>query len=261
MASRKEQREEARRQREEREAEERKKARRKRRLWQVGAPLVVAIAVIVIVVLISSSGSSSDQKVSKKDERAVTDRFAGIAQDGITLGNPEAKVTIYEFADLQCPFCRDAALGSLPTIVNDYVKSGRVRVEFRNFSILGPDSDRAARAVQGAADQGKAFQFIDLWYRNQGEENTGYVTDEFIRRIAVGARVPNPDAVVEASNNPEKTESMTLAERDADEFGIDGTPAYLLGQTGEQLQILQVQNPNDPNLFAQSIDRLLAGQE
>ena len=59
----------------------------------------------------------------------------------------------------------------------------------------------------------------------------------------------------------ERYQNQVAAQRDAEQFGVDSTPSYLIGRTGGQLQILQVQNPSDPNLFAQSIDRLLRQQE
>jgi protein-disulfide isomerase len=228
--------------------------------------LGVALVVVLIAVIISSRSSEAVRKGGEQEGpvvggSVVSQRFQGIPQDGLTLGDPEAPVTLVEFADLQCPFCKQASDNSLPTLVDRYVKTGRLRIEFRNFAILGPDSEKAARALQGAAEQGKAWQFIDLWYLNQGEENSGYVTDPFIMRIARGAGVSDPQAVVDASNDVEDMSTIEAARRDAEEFGVDSTPSYLLGRTGDQLQILMVQNPSDPNLFAQSIDRLLARQE
>ena len=182
MASRKEQREEARREREQREAEERKKQRRKRRLWQIGSIVVVAAAAIVIAVLISSSGS--DTKPSKAEAQQTASLFEGVAQSGRTLGNPDAPVTIYEFADLQCPFCKEFTLGAFPQIVEKYVKPGKVKIEFRNLTFLGPDSVTAARAAAAAGNQNKLWDFVDLFYHNQGAENSGYVTDKFIEDLA-----------------------------------------------------------------------------
>jgi protein-disulfide isomerase len=227
LASRKEQREEARRQREEREAEERKKARRKRRLWQVGAAIVVAVAVIVIAVVVSSSGGS-DQKVSRKEGRQAQDAFGGIAQNGVTLGNPQAKVTMYEFADLQCPFCREyTTQGAFHELVQKYVKPGKVKMVWRNLTFIGGDSVTAARAAIAAGAQNRLWQFVDLFYKNQGTENTGYVTDKFLSDIAKGAGVDEAKLNSDISA-PFVEEELGTAQQEASRFGINSTPSFLI---------------------------------
>src|SRR3954452_20493060 len=152
-------------------------------MWQVGSALVVAAAVVVIAILVSSSGSSKP-KVTKKESAAATDLFTGVAQNGTTLGNPEAKVTIYEFADLQCPFCRQYTTGPFHQIVNKYVKPGKVKMVWRNLTFIGGDSVTAARAAVASGAQNRLWNFVDLFYKNQGTENTGYVTDKFITDLA-----------------------------------------------------------------------------
>jgi protein-disulfide isomerase len=227
LASRKEQREEARRQREEREAEERKKARRKRRLWQVGATLVVAIAAIVIIVLVASSGGS-DQRVTKKETTQAQDAFGGIAQNGTQLGNPQAKVTLYEFADLQCPFCREYTRnGAFHQLVEKYVKPGKVKMVWRNLTFIGPDSVTAARAAAAAGAQNKLWDFADLFYKNQGTENTGYVTDKFIQNLANGAGV-DPAKLKADQSAPLVEQQLGEAQQQAAQFKINSTPAFLI---------------------------------
>jgi protein-disulfide isomerase len=264
-AEKREQRERAEAERKARAEEEHQRERRNRRLKMLGAALGVAAIVVIVAIVVSSGGEATkrggEQTGPVVGSNVVNQRFAGIPQDGLTLGNADAPVTLVEFADLQCPFCKEANDNSLPALVDRYVRPGRLRIEFRNFPILGPDSEKAARALAGAADQGKAWQFLDLWYLNQGEENSGYVTDEFIGRIARGIPGLNAQQVIDASNDEANDETIVAARRDADQFGIDSTPSYLIGRTGGQPQILQIQNPSDPNLFAQSIDRLLGQQE
>jgi protein-disulfide isomerase len=255
LASRKEQREEARRQREEREAEERKKARRKRRLWQVGATLVVAIAVIVIVVLVASSGGS-DQKVSKQETTQAQDAFGGIAQNGTTLGNPEAKVTLYEFADLQCPFCREYTRdGAFHQLVEKYVKPGKVKMEWRNLTFIGGDSVTAGRAAIAAGAQNRLWQFIDLFYANQGTENTGYVTDKFISDIATAAGVDVPKLNSDISA-PFVEEQLATAQSQASKFGINSTPSFLIQVGNEKPQKLDYKDFKLDS-FAPAIDAAL----
>jgi protein-disulfide isomerase len=229
LSSRKEQREEARKQREEREAEERKKQRRKRRLWQVGSVLVVAIAAVVIAVVISSSGGgSSDTKPTKEEGDQTAALFEGSAQSGITLGNPDAQVTLYEFADLQCPFCRDFTKNTFPQIVDKYVKPGKVKIVFRNLTFLGPDSVTAARAAAAAGAQNKLWNFVDLFYMNQGPENSGYVTDAFIEDLVSQLDGIDSEKLTADMSAPLVEQQLGEAQQQAAEFKINSTPSFLV---------------------------------
>jgi protein-disulfide isomerase len=143
-------------------------------------------------------------------------------------------------------------------LVNKYVKAGKLRIEFRNFAILGPDSQTAARALEAAAKTNRAWQFIDLWYQNQGDEKTPYVTDAFITRIATGAGIA-PVPIVKASHSGGIPPSAATANTEASKFGFNSTPSFLVGKTGQANQTLQVNDPSDPSGFTQAIDTALGG--
>ena len=257
-------REEAERERKAKAEEAEKRERRRKRLKKLGwalAPIALIALIVILVSNIDDEKTGGEQQGPPVGGTAIDKRFQGIEQDGLTLGNPKAPLTLVEFADLQCPFCKQSSDNVLPVLVDKYVRPGKLRIEFRNFAILGPDSEKAARALEAAAQQGRAWQFLDLWYLNQGEENTGYVTDEFIRKLARGARVPDAEAVVKRSNDKSTPDTLRAARTEANRFGVDGTPSFLLGKTGQTPTILQIQDPSDPNLFTQAIDRQLGGPQ
>ena len=104
------------------------------------------------------------------------------------LGDPKAPVTVTEFLDLQCPICAEASKTTLPTLVNDYVRTGKVKLQARTLHFIGADSSRAAQAAAGAQAQGKLWPFVEAFYAAQGQENSGYVTDGFLRSVADGRR-------------------------------------------------------------------------
>src|SRR5437764_9405623 len=175
MATRAEQKRAAREERARRASELADRERRKRRVWQLGAAVAIAAAVVIIAIVVGSTGKS------KVASPAI---YGGIPQQGLALGNPKAPVTMTEFADLQCPFCREYTAKVLPTLVSRYVRTGKVKMVFRDLASLGDDSVKAGRAAAAAGAQSKLWQFIDAFYADQGDENSGYVTDDFIRNVA-----------------------------------------------------------------------------
>jgi protein-disulfide isomerase len=235
LASRKEQREQARAEREAREAAERAKAQRMQRMLQLGAALVAAAVIVVVAIVISSSGSDKKGGSSKGNANGA-DQTAqllnGIPQSGTTLGSPSAPVTLTEFADLQCPFCRDYTINQFPGIVAKYVRTGKLKMEFKNYAFIGPDSLTAARAAEAAGKQNKLWNFIDVFYNNQGSENTDYVTDAFLTKIANGAGV-DPTKMLADRQDPKVDTAIAKAQQDAQQAGVNSTPTFVVQKPGQ----------------------------
>ena len=239
MASRKEQREQARAEREKREAEEQAKAKRKRNLLLLGGAVALAAVVVVVAVVVSSGGSS---KKGSPEGNAIGAKqaqqlLAGIPQKGSTLGKPDAPVTLTEFADLQCPFCRDYTLKQFPSLVAKYVRPGKVKMVFQNYAFIGPDSLTAALAAEAAGKQNKLWHFIDVFYNNQGTENTDYVTDKFLTKIAKGAGV-DPQKMLTDRNDPSARQAVAAAQQAAASAGVNSTPTFILKKGGGPAQKL-----------------------
>jgi protein-disulfide isomerase len=229
LASKKEQREQARAEREKREAAERAKAKRKRNLLLLGGAVAAAAVIVIVAVLVSSGGSSKKgsaegSAIGAKQAKQLLD---GIPQKGSTLGNPKAKVTLTEFADLQCPFCRDYTLKQFPSLVAKYVRTGKVKMVFQNYAFIGPDSLTAALAAEAAAKQNKLWHFVDVFYNNQGPENTDYVTDKFLTKIADGAGVDSKKMLVDR-NDPSARQAVAAAQQAAASAGVNSTPTFVL---------------------------------
>lgn len=221
-------------------------ARKRQRLWILGGVVLLAVVVVGIIAL-SSTGGDDEKPVARQGEvipgQVETNaRFRGIPQRGIAVGEPDAPLTLVEFADLQCPFCRDYTTGVLPALVDRYVRNGQLRMEFRNVSFIGNDSLRAAQMAGAAALQGKLWQYVDLFYLNQGEENTGYATDEFLARIGRAVRGLDVDRALADRSLPDVQRALTEAQTEWQVAGFNGTPAFLLGPTGGRLSAVLGQN-------------------
>jgi protein-disulfide isomerase len=257
LATKKEQREQARAEREQREAAEAAGARRKKRLLQLGGALVAAAAIVVIAIVVSSSGGDKKGGSAKGDATGASQTaqlLNGIPQSGITLGNPKAPITLTEYADLQCPFCRDYTQKVFPAIVAKYVRTGKVKMVFRNYAFIGPDSVTAARAAESAGQQNKLWNFIDVFYNNQGTENTNYVTDKFLEKIGKGAGL-DVQKMLAGREDPKVDGAIAEAQQAAQTAGVNSTPTLLL-QKGKGAA-KKVANPLDAGAVGGEIDQLL----
>jgi protein-disulfide isomerase len=170
------------------------------------------------------------------------------------LGEPDAPVTIVEWADYQCPFCGDFAKDVQPKLIEDYVNDGLVKLEFRDLAFLGDgsagdESVNAAEAAWCAGDQGKFWEYHDTLYANQDGENEGaFTTDRLIEMARqLGLDVP----VFENCLGRNTYESAIIASRDeAEAAGIQQTPTLFLN--GERLEGVR-----DYNDLRQRIDTAL----
>jgi protein-disulfide isomerase len=210
---------------------------RRRRLSILGAALAVALAAIVVAAL--ASGSSSQAAPSVADTFARSTVVDGIPEHNGVLGDPKAPVTVTEYVDLQCPICAQASLADLPPLIDQYVKTGKVKLRMRTLSFLGPDSVEAARVAHGAEQQGRLWSFVETFYANQGSENTGYVTDAFLQRVATAAGVNYAAARTYSGTDPAQ-QALTKANRAAQAIGVDATPTFTITKANGKEHILQV---------------------
>jgi protein-disulfide isomerase len=251
--------------REERKRREEADARRvttRKRLGLLGGAVAAAAVVVVALVLLGSGGGES--KSVGHDGRltgvAQTNRLLrGIPQRGEVLGRRDAPVTLVQFVDMQCPFCAQFDTTALSDVIRRYVRTGRVRLEQRTLRILGDDSATAASYAAAAAQRDRLFQFSGIFYRNQGQENTGYVTPSYLAKVGRGAGL-DPAALSAAVRSPQVENTLVASEREANRFGFNSTPSLAIGRTGGPLQPLQLSSLTSGAVTA-PIDRLLrAGQ-
>jgi protein-disulfide isomerase len=256
MSSRVAEKQRLREERQEREREATSQAQRKRRLGLLGAAVLVAAVAVAVAIALSSSGGSG----GKASKPSATDQlFAGIPQKGVVLGKANAPVTLTEFADLQCPVCKAYTLDVLPTLVRRYVRTGRVRMVFRNISILGPDSRTAAEAAAAAGLQNQLWQFADRFYHDQGEENSGYVTDRFVKQVASQVPGLNASRLLSQRNSAGAQQQLATATTESQVRGVNATPTFFLGRTGSSGKELQP-TALTPDQFTGPIDKQLAAR-
>jgi protein-disulfide isomerase len=212
-----------------------------RRLSVFAALLGVATAVVVALILVSSGGSDGGPapgKARKANARDVTRILRGIPQDGLTLGDPKAPVLLVEFADLQCPFCREFAATSWPDIVKRYIRTGKVRMELRLINILGEDSVKANKAVMAAALQDRMWDASMRFYDVQGQEGTGYVTDRFLRGVLGGVHGLDTERAMRERTSPKVADELAAVHSMQSRYDVHSTPTLMIGSDFNDLEPL-----------------------
>lgn len=224
--------------REERLREERQAGaseRRQRLIKLASAAAFLALVVVAVLIVVSQGQSGGGDSSNIADAKLVDHQLAGIPQKGMVLGKPSAKVTLLEFGDLQCPVCKGYAEEVLPQVIENQVQSGEAKLDFRNYTIIGAQSTPAGAAAIAAGEQGRGWNFVEIFYRNQGVEDSGYADDEFLTAIAKAAGVRD----IARWNRDRKSQDVlgevarTTAE--AQRLGFTGTPSFAVegpGATG-----------------------------
>ncbi len=199
---------------------------RRGRVVQLGSAAAFLAIVVVAVLIVIGQSQTDGGDTSLESADVVRQELAGIPQNELVLGDPSAPVTLVEFGDLQCPVCKGYAEEVIPDVIDSKVRGGEVRIEFRNFTIISEESVPAAAAAIAAGKQGRGWNFIELFYRNQGIERSGYVTDEFLTEIARGAGVPD---IAKWDTDRESRRVLSEVSADtaeAEQLGLGGTPSF-----------------------------------
>jgi protein-disulfide isomerase len=226
----------------EREAAESQEARalaRRRRLQYLIIGGFAAVAVIVALIVISQSGGDDGggggTPSNVQGAQQVSAELSGLSQSGAVLGDASAPVTVIEYGDPQCTGCKFFSEQIAPDLISTEVKPGSVKYEFRPYLIIGPDSKPAMKAALAAGEQGRFWNFLQLFYLNQGGENSGYVTDAFLRSIARGAGVPDIDKWNTDRNDQKWDAVIQQGSTQAESLGFSGTPSIVVqGPKGQK---------------------------
>lgn len=206
---------------------------RRQRLIKLGSAAVFLAVVAVAVLIVVSGGDGGGGDASSVEGTAEVNKLlTGIPQNGLVLGEPSAKVTVVEFGDLQCPVCKGYSEEVLPAVIESRVRSGEATLEFRSYTIIGPESIPAGAAAIAAGKQGRGWEFVELFYRNQGAEDSGYVTDEFLTAIAEGAGVPDIAQWDKDRKDKAVVREVEATTAEARELGFNGTPSFAVEGPG-----------------------------
>jgi protein-disulfide isomerase len=235
--TRKQRREQARSQRRALEEAQRAHAARRRRLTQLGGALAVAIIVVVAAVVLSTSGSkSSHTGIVKPAQSAavvnpIQSLLAGIPQSANTLGSPSAPVTMEYYGDLQCPVCQVFTLSTMPGVINTYVRPGTLQIKYRSLQTATTDKTTFQTqqvAALAAGQQNKMWQYLELFYHQQGQEGSGYATEQYLQRLAQQVPGLNLASWQSARANTTLSQQVTSDAQAAAQTGFNSTPTLVV---------------------------------
>lgn len=191
---------------------------------------MAAAAVVVVILIVSQTVCGGDGNGTLSEILLPTPRPADVPQEGTTLGNPDAPLTILEYSDFQCPFCQKAALEIVPQIEAEYVATGKAKIVWKQFPIEGEESVWAAQASECAAEQNAFWEYHDTLFLNRKGINVGTFVISNLKLFAkeLGLDTEAFDACLDSEKYIDK---LVADAEEARRREIDGTPTFFVGQT------------------------------
>src|SRR5919106_3660294 len=182
------------------------------------APRLITFIVVMLIAV-----SSHSSAIAASESLSVEETLAALGRRP-TLGSAKAPVTLVEFSDFQCSFCRKFWADTLPKLKASYVKQGQVRFIYRHFAILGKFSEQAAMAADCAGEQGKFWQYHDQLFANQGGlAFTQSKLEQYAR--ALGLKAANFNRCLTSEKYRKKVGGETAV---AASLGARGTPTFFV---------------------------------
>jgi protein-disulfide isomerase len=239
-------------------------AMRRTRLTQLGVAVTVVVVAIVVILLATGGKSKSGIPTSKSAKNSTTTEVAnligGIPESGNTLGSPTAPVTLEYFGDLECPICRDFTVHALPSIIPQWVRTGKLRIEYHSMETATREPEvfkLQQAAALAAGKQQKGWYYIETFYHEQGEEDSGYVTEKYLQEIA--SQVPGLNLPQWSSErtSPQYTHALVTDEEVVKQQGFTGTPSFLIGHSSGAMKQLTYNSPTEPGFVNEAVEKLL----
>ena len=186
--------------------------------------LAAVVAVVAVLIYMNRPGSTTG--------KAAYAPIARTTVNGKIVGNPDAPVKIIEFADFQCPFCKQWFDGTEPKLLEEFLNKGTVSLQFVSFAFIGDDSRRAAAAAECAADQNRFWDYHDLLFKRQGSENTGVFSNANMKKFGAELKTHFSDFDTtkfdKCVDSGEKLPNVDADTKQGKAAGVTSTPTFLV---------------------------------
>ena len=223
----------------------------------------IAISCLVLGIFLGNFIGEKDSQhlvesptITNIEELQNAQKLAALVENGSPiLGNIDAPLTLVEFGDYQCSFCKKHFVQTHDLIMKNYVATGNVKILFKDMIVTpGEDSIHAAHAAHCAKDQGMFWKYHYMLYNNWEGENTGWITDDILNKFAKNINLD----MNEFSKCMSEKKWMNLIRaggEDANTMGVTGTPSFFL--IGPENEISKIHGAQPYEVFKRTIDSML----
>jgi len=224
----------------------------------IGAGIAVACIFcgVLMVNMINSETTPVLAETPQKQTEITKIQSLSVFTDNASpiLGNPNAPITMVEFGDYQCTFCSKFFHETENSIITNYIKTGKVKILFKDYIILGQDSINAANAAHCASDQKLFWEYHSMLYNNWAGENTGWADLAHLHEFANTLGL-DMDVFSTCMSDLKWNELVNLSSKDGQKLGVSGTPTFfVIDQNNDVIKIVGAQHYD---VFKQIFDSVL----
>ena len=211
----------------------------------IGA-IIASITIVVVMLGINDSWDKQELLIEPTPEidqieptKITMDTF--VLNGSPILGDPNAPITLVEFGDYQCHYCNVFFQSIEEDIIKNYVETGKVKMIFKDYNIIGPDSINASHGAHCANEQELFWEYHDILYSNWTGENNGWASSSNLRIFADEINV-NVDKWTECMNEKTHSKRIIDSNNDAKSLQLTGTPVFfIINSNGEVSKLFGAQ--------------------
>lgn len=211
----------------------------------IGA-IIASITIVVVILGINDSWDKQELLIEPTPEidqieptKITMDTF--VLNGSPILGDPNAPITLVEFGDYQCHYCNVFFQSIEEDIIKNYVETGKVKMIFKDYNIIGPDSINASHGAHCANEQELFWEYHDILYSNWTGENNGWASSSNLRIFADEINV-NVDKWTECMNEKTYSKRIIDSNNDAKSLQLTGTPVFfIINSNGEVSKLFGAQ--------------------
>jgi len=206
---------------------------------------------IPIIIGIAAGGFLFGYETNSNDSKILTSEKL-IKNGSPIMGNTDAPITILEWGDYQCTYCYKFHQNTLNTINSEFIKTGKIKIIFKDFPLNGYDSQLAAEASYCAHDQQKYWEYHNELYKNWGGERTGWITRDSLIKFAEKIEL-NIEKFNECLDDNKYQNKVNEMYDFGKEIGIDATPSFLVFN---DQKIIKIRGNQPLEVFLKTFDEL-----
>lgn len=188
----------------------------------------IIIGIVAAVIVAAIAVMSMDPESIKADKPKSTKLSLDTRNGSPVLGDPSAPVTIIEFGDYQCPFCKRWNENTKPAIEEKIIETGRANLIYVDLAIIGPDSVKIHAGSYCAADQGLYWEYHDFAYASQGHENDGWANSENVKLLASEITGIDTDVFNDCLDSKKYEQRVNDNKKIATDAGVRSTPSFII---------------------------------